>query len=312
MSLIRQLSALILPLLVWVSLQTSALADNRLKVVTTTSDLASLVQVVGGDRVQVRSIALPAQDPHSFEPRLTDLQQLQDAQLLVKVGLDHDLWIDRLLQEVENPAIQRGSLGYVDASVGIPLLEVRSRSLNLADGHNHGAGNPHYWLDPLNAEAITGVILEALYQIDPANASFYEANRLQFLAELEQKVSQWQQQLAPYQGIPLIAYHNSYPYLARRFRLNIIDFIEPRPGVSPSPTDLTRLLREIKEQRVAIVLREPYEPEPIPRLLSKKTGARVVTLVSSVGAIPEASDYFALFDYNVKALAQALSQMPAK
>lgn len=284
---------------------------SPIKVVTTTTDLASLVQVVGGDRVSVSSIALPAQDPHAFEPRLADLQRLQDAQLVVKVGLDHDLWIDRLLAETGNPELQRGGAGYVDASTVIPLLEVRSVSLAPSDGHNHGAGNPHYWLDPVNADGITGVILEALDRLDPAHGKLYEANRLAFLADLSQKVADWQSQLAPYQGVPLIAYHNSYPYLARRFRLNIIDFIEPRPGIPPSPAHLGKLLREIKAERIPVLIREPYEPDQVPRLLSQKTGVQVVTLVSSVGATPAVPDYFSLFDYNVSALRTALEKTAA-
>lgn len=299
---------LVLAVLLWWGCWQSSVAAVPLKVVTTTSDLASLVTVVGGDRVSVSSIALPAQDPHTFEPRLTDVQQLRSAQLVVKIGLDHDLWLDRLTQESGNPALQRGGEGYVDVSTVIPLLEVRSVSLAPADGHNHGAGNPHYWLDPLNADAMTGIIAAALAQIDPESSKTYEANRLAFLATLEQKVAGWQRQLAPYQGVPLIAYHNSYPYLARRFRLKIIDFIEPRPGIPPSPSHLTKLLREMKDEHVPVVIQELYESDRVPRLLSTRTGAEVVTLVSSVGAIPEVPDYLSLFDYNVHALATALGR----
>ncbi|MDX2098226.1 MAG: metal ABC transporter substrate-binding protein, partial [Leptolyngbyaceae cyanobacterium bins.59] len=277
-----------------------------IQVVTTTSDLQSLVEVVGGDRVSVRSIALPAQDPHSFEPKLGDVRQLRQAQLVVKIGLDHDLWLDRLLQDVDNPAIQKGGPGYVDTSQGIPLLEVQSRAIAPTDGHNHGAGNPHYWLDPLNAETMTGAILEGLERIDPENASTYETNRELFLGELKSRIADWQKQLAPYQGTPILTYHNSWPYLARRFRLNIVDAIEPKPGIPPSPNRLTALIREIKDQPIPIVIREPYEAEQIPTLLSRKTGAKVVTLISSVNAIPQATDYFSLFDYNVHNLLNAL------
>lgn len=278
-----------------------------LTVVTTTSDLKSLVEFVGCDRVRVSSIALPAQDPHSFEPRPSDFQQLKAADLVVKIGLDHDLWIDQMLAEVGTPAIRRGGAGYVDTSVGIPLLEVRSRAIAPLDGHNHGAGNPHYWLDPFNAQTMTGAIMEGLSRIDPDHANLYETNRASFLAQLDTKVADWEQQLASYQGQPVIAYHNSWPYLARRFRLNVVDYIEPKPGVPPSPTHLASLLREIQEQHISLIIKEPYESDQIPRLLSRKTGAAVATLVSSVGAVPQAQNYFSLFDYNIKALAEALN-----
>ena len=284
-----------------------AWADSTpLRVVTTTTDLKSLVEVVGGDRVTVTSIALPAQDPHSFEPRPGDFQMLKSAQMVVKVGLDHDLWIDSLLAETGNREIQRGGVGYVDASVGIPLLEVRSTSIAPIDGHNHGAGNPHYWLDPANAEVITGGILEGLERIDPNHAALYEANRSRFLTQLQERLTTWEQQLAPFRGQAILAYHNSWPYLARRFRLNLLDFIEAKPGIPPSPTHIAALLREIKDQQVAVIIREPYESDRIPRLLSSKTRVPVVMLVSSIGAIPQAYDYFSLFDYNISALLAAL------
>ncbi|MBD2100162.1 metal ABC transporter substrate-binding protein [Leptolyngbya sp. FACHB-261] len=286
----------------------SKINSGTIKVVATTSDLQSLVEAVGGTRVAASSIALPAQDPHAFEPRLANLQQLKGANLVVKIGLDHDLWFDKLLQETGNLELQRGGKGYVDASLGVPLLEVRSTTFAPTAGHNHGAGNPHYWLDPLNAQTMTGAIVEGLVKIDPDYADFYEANRTAFLLELDAKLTNWEQQLAPFQGIPVIAYHNSWPYLARRFRLKIIDYVEPKPGVPASPTHLAALIREIKAEHVSLVIKEPYEPEQIPKLLSKKTGASVVTLVSSVGALPAVEDYFALFDYNVRTLAQAFSQ----
>ncbi len=308
MALLRQLSLLAIYFTLWIFLLgvtvPTAWGAESIKVVTTTSDLKSLVQVVGRERVEVSSIALPAQDPHTFEPRLANLQQLKDAKLAVKIGLDHDLWFDRLLQQTNNPNLQRGGKGYVDASTGIPLLEVRSTTLAPTSGHTHGAGNPHYWLDPNNAETITGAIMEGLSRIDSEHAQFYQANRAAFLAELETKVTDWGKQLAPYQGLPIIAYHNSWPYLARRFRLNVIDYIEPKPGVPASPTHLTSLIREMKEQHVSLVVKEPYESEQIPQLLRRKTGAKVVTLISSVGAIPEVQDYFCLFDYNINALTQ--------
>jgi len=311
MVLLRRLCWLSICFSLWYllnSAEANALTPEPIKVVTTTSELKSLVQVVGGERVKVTSIALPAQDPHTFEPRVANLQQLMEAKLVVKIGLDHDLWIDRLLQEIGNPSLQRGGEGYVDTSIGIPLLEVRSTTIAPTPGHTHGAGNPHYWLDPLNAETMTGAIANGLMRVDPEHGKIYQANRAAFLTELRFKIADWKSQLAACRGLPMVAFHNSWPYLARRFRLNIIDYIEPKPGVPATPTHLAGLIRQMKNQHVPIIIKEPYESEQIPQLLSRKTGAKIVTLISSVEANPEVPDYFSLFDYNVNALVQALGK----
>src|SRR6516162_10264662 len=164
-------------------LASSALAQGRVQIVTTTTDLRSLVEAVGGDRVEAINLVPAAMDAEEYQPKPQDLVRLKNARLLVRVGLDYDLWLDRLLAQAGNPNLSRGGAGYVDASFGISVLEVRG--LSVGPGHAHGLGNPHYWLDPKNAEIITSTILEALARRDPANASIYEANRLAFVARLE-------------------------------------------------------------------------------------------------------------------------------
>jgi ABC-type Zn uptake system ZnuABC Zn-binding protein ZnuA len=293
--------------LIALSLQHPASARDKLKVVTTTTDLQSLVQAVGGERVEVVSLAAPIQDAEVYEPRPQDMARLHGADMVVKVGLDYDLWIDRMLKQSGNSEIQRGGRGYVDAAFGIPLLEVRSTSVAAQVGHSHGAGNPHYWLDPMNAEVISGAIMEALDRLDPDSAGTYEANRAAFIERLKHKVDGWKSRLQPFNGMTLIAYHNSWPYFARRFRLNIVDYIEPKPGIPPSPAQLAALVRKMQAERVSVIIKQPFEPEQIPRMLASRTGARVAVLAPSVGALPGISDYFALFDYNVKELAEALA-----
>lgn len=180
------------------------------------------------------------------------------------------------------------------------LLDVRAGGIGTADGHAHGRGNPHYWLDPANAEMITATLLEALARIDPQNAKRYEANRLAFLARLDAKMREWTEALrnAP----PLIAYHDTWPYFARRFRLRFVGVIETRPGIAASPSHLARLARLGKQERVGAIVREPHEPKRDADFLASRTGARVVVLASTVGAVPEARDYLSLIDYNVRAL----------
>jgi ABC-type Zn uptake system ZnuABC Zn-binding protein ZnuA len=280
-----------------------------LPVVTTTADLQSLVEAVGGDRVSVLSLVPPGSDAEEYAPRPQDLDRLRGARVVVRVGLDYDLWLDRLLRQSGKPALLRGGPGHVDASNAIVLLEVKGGGLS-GGGHSHGAGNPHYWLDPANADIITGNIVEALARLDPANARYYEQRRIDFLARLEQRIREWQAKLAPLAGKPLLTYHNNWPYLARRFKLNFVGTIEPRPGVAPSPAALAGLIRRMQDERVAVIVRHPQEPVRDVDFLARKAGARVAILAASVGDLPQARDYLALFDTNVAALTAAFSGEP--
>jgi ABC-type Zn uptake system ZnuABC Zn-binding protein ZnuA len=290
----------------WVALIAAhgvAVAQGRLSVVTTTGDLRSLTEAVGGAGVEVTALVPPGFDPEEYQPRPQDLVRVRKAQALVRVGLDFDLWADRLLAQASASA-RRGMPGYVDASFGIATLDVRGLSIG-GDGHAHGSGNPHYWLDPRNAEIITGNILAALAQIDPANADAYAANRLAFLARLDVKLKEWDQRLAGLRSTPLVAYHNSWPYFARRFRLEFIGTVEPKPGVPPSPAHLASLIGMMNARGARIIVRQPHEPTKDAAFVAQRTGGLVAVLAASVGALPNADDYVSLFDVNVAALRAA-------
>ena len=289
----------------WLALASSGFAQERIQIVTTTTALRSLTEAVGGERITAVSLVPPTMDAEEYQPKPQDVLRLKQARMLVRVGLDYDLWADRLLAQAGNRTIGRSGPGYVDASYGIAALELRGMSVGPGDGHAHGSGNPHYWLDPKNAEVITATILEALTRIDPANAAVYESNRAAFLARLSAKLAEWEARLAPLKGMPIVAYHNSWPYFARRFRLDFVGFIEVKPGVPPSPAHLAGIVRTMKARKVRIVVREPHEPQRDVAFVAGKAGAAVVTLAASVGALPQATDYIALFDTNVAALLAA-------
>jgi ABC-type Zn uptake system ZnuABC Zn-binding protein ZnuA len=298
-------SALIAVLLV---LASPAYAQDRIQIVTTTTDLRSLTEAVGGERVAAVSLVPANMNPEDYQPKPQDVLRLKNARMLVRAGLDYDLWVDRPLAQAGKPEIRRGGPAYVDASFGIAVLELRGMSVGPGDGHAHGSGNPHYWLDPKNAEIITGTILEALARIDPANAASYEANRSAFLARLRVKLTEWEAKLAPLQGMPIVAYHNSWPYFARRFRLDFVGFIETKPGVPPSPSHLAGIVKTMRERGVRIVVREPQEPERDVAFVASKTGALIVKLATSVGALPRTDDYVSLFDANIEALTSAAAK----
>ena len=280
----------------------SALAQARIAVVTTTTDLRSLVEAVGGEAVAATSLVPPQIDAEDYQPRPQDLLRLKAAAVLVRVGLDYDLWLDRLLAQVARPEISRGGAGYVDASSAIAVLEVRGMSVGRGDGHAHGSGNPHYWLDPSNAETISATILEALARIDTTSAPRYTTNRAAFVARLRARLPEWQARLAPARGVGIVAYHNSWPYFARRFRLNVAGFIEIKPGVPPGASHLADLVGTMRARDVRIVLREPHDPQRDIAFVADKAGARIITVAASVGALPQARDYIALFDTNIEAL----------
>ena len=282
------------------------LAQSRLEVVATTTDLRSLAEAVGGNRVMAVSLVPPGMDAEEYQPKPQDVLRLKNARLLIRVGLDYDLWLDRLLAQAGRPVISRGGPAYVDASLGVTVLELRGMSVGPGDGHAHGSGNPHYWLDPKNAETMTANILEALARIDPSNAATYEANRQAFLTRLNAKLTEWETKLNTLKSESIVAYHNSWPYFARRFRLNVIGFIETKPGVPPSPAHLAGIVRDMQKRGARIVVREPHEPERDVAFVASKAGAKVVTLAASVGAMPRTDDYIALFDFNVEALTSAV------
>jgi ABC-type Zn uptake system ZnuABC Zn-binding protein ZnuA len=253
----------------------------------------------------VTSLVPPNADPEEYQPRPQDITRLKEARLVVRVGLDFDLWFDRLIGRAERADLQRGRPGHIDAALDITLLDVHAHGVGPGDGHAHGSGNPHYWLDPKNAEIVTAHILVRLADLDPAHAKLYEENRLKFLDRLEAKLKEWEEKLRSLKGQAMIAHHNTWAYMARRFRLNFVGYVEPKPGVAPSPAYLNKLIKLIKDRDVRILVREPREAEKNLAFLAEKTGARIVLLAGSVGAAPGVDDYLALFDFNVQALLAA-------
>jgi len=284
----------------------AAPASAATRVVATTADLAVLAVAIGENLVEVETVVPPGSDPEAFEPRPGDLDKVRHADILVRVGLGYDYWLDRLIGQIADRRLMRGGEAYVDASAGIPLLEIRGQSVVNEGGHAHGVANPHYWLDPENAAIVTAGIAEALARRIPAEAARILANRERFLAGLNARLQRWSAQLAAFTGVKLIAYHNSWPYFARRFRLDIVDFIEPKPGVAPSPAHLAKLIAEGRRANVRAILHEPYEPDDASRLVAQKLGAPFVLLATSVESVAGVKDYLDLFEYNTATLAKAL------
>lgn len=275
----------------------AATALERLKVVTTTTDLQALVRRIGGDRVEVESLSAPDQDPHAIELKPVQLARLRNAALVVRIGLDHEPWFARL----------RATAPVLDASRGVRLLQGETPRLRAERrAHVHAYGNTHYWLDPENARPMTAAIAGRLATLRPADRSYFEANRAEFLQQLDTRLHGWNAVLAPYRGTKVVVIHDSWSYFADRFGLSIVAAAEPTPGVPPSPAELASLLSRMRQARVRLVVADPSSPAALVRQVAEQGGARAVTLVPSVGADPAAHDYLSLLDLNVQRLRDAL------
>ncbi len=278
-----------------------------LPVVTTSTDLAALVAAVGGDRVQVESLAAPLQDPHALEVKPGQLARLKVAALLVRIGLDHEPWLARVLRTLGDPRFAPRSPHDLDTSKGIELLQAETPRVR-GEGavHVHGFGNTHYWLDPENARPMTAAILEALARLAPGERAHFEASRARFLAALDAGLARWTAAMAPHRGTRVAVIHESWPYFARRFGLVVVAAVEPTPGVPPSPAYLATLTRRMREAGVRLLVAEPYSSASLVGQVAARSGAQIVTLIPSVGGDPDARDYLALFDLNVRRLTEAL------
>jgi zinc/manganese transport system substrate-binding protein len=275
---------------------------GTIKVVTTTTDMLSIAELIGGNKVSVTSIATGYQNPHFVDPKPSYIIGLSNADLFVTVGLDLEIgWSPQLLASSRNTKIQKGSPGYVDASAGITLLQVPT-SVNRAEGDIHIYGNPHYWLDPLNGKIIARNITDGLERVDPSGKSFYESNLKNFDDQIDAKIKDWQSKMAPLKGTKLIAYHNEWVYFETRFGLKIVDFMEPKPGIPPTPSQLVKVINEIKANNIKVIISSPYFTTSSSDVVSKQTGAKELTLATSVGAFSSIKNYFDLFDYNINQL----------
>ncbi|MBI3374142.1 MAG: zinc ABC transporter substrate-binding protein [Betaproteobacteria bacterium] len=266
---------------------------GKLQVVATSTDLKSLVERVGGDRVEVECLAAPDQDPHALEVKPAQLARLRRAALLVRVGLDHEPWLARL----------KTGVPVVDASRGLRLLQSETPRLRVErKAHVHAFGNTHYWLDPQNARPITAAILEALANLSPADRPRFAANREAFVVLLDAKIRQWTAALEPFHGARVVVIHDSWAYFAERFGLSIVAAVEPTPGVPPSPAELAALFKRMRETGVRVLIADPHSNPSLVRQVAEASGARTVTLHPSVTD----GDYLSLFDSNVQRLVSLL------
>jgi len=275
--------------------------------VTTSTDLKALVEAVGGDRVRVQSLASPLHDPHTLDLKPGQVSSLRTADLLVRIGLDHEPWLTRALLAARDQRVS-GQRYDLDASTHVELLQTETPRLRERGAtHVHGFGNTHYWLDPENARPMTGDIEAALARLRPADSVVFEENRRRFLARLDERLADWQRRMALYKGRRVVAVHDTWPYFCRRFGLVVVATVETTPGLPPTPATLATLPQRMKEAGVNVLIAEPSSNESVVRQIADRSGARRVTLVPSVGGDPGARDYLELFEVNITRLTAALA-----
>ena len=288
-------------------------AQNKLNVVTTTEDLASIAREVAGDRATIESIARGYQDPHFVEAKPSFILKLQRADVLIVVGRELEIgWLPPLIQQSRNAKIQPGAEAYLDASLECEILDIPTGQITRAMGDVHPLGNPHYWLDPENGKRIAKQIADKLSKLRPNDRATFEQRRADFTARLDAAEKRWLAQMAPYKGTKVVTYHNSFPNFAKRFGLDIIGFVEPRPGIPPSPQHTLDLMNEMKRQNVKIILVEPYFDLKTPNAIARETSGVVLVMPPSVGGVKEVTDYFKLFDYDINLLVDAIKKTGAK
>ena len=301
-------------LLVFVlALSPGAFAQGKLNVVTTTEDLGSLAREIGGDKVAVTALAKGYQDPHFVDPKPSFILAVSRADVLIVVGRELEIgWLPPLLTSSRNGKIQAGSNGYLDASMNVKILEIPTGQITRAMGDVHPLGNPHYWLEPGNGRRIAQAIRDKFSQLSPGNASYFAQRYSDFDTRLAAGEKRWDAALAPYKGSKLVTFHRSWPNFMERWDLDVIGYVEPKPGIPPTPQHTLEVIDAMKREGAKLIVVEPYFDLKTPQSIATQVGGKVLVLAPSVGGTKEATDYIQLFEYDVNQLAATLKQITGK
>ncbi|MGH9464464.1 MAG: metal ABC transporter substrate-binding protein [Thermoanaerobaculia bacterium] len=300
----------------WHSLSIAALvvlalagpALGELSVVATTPDLGALAAAVGGNAVSVLVLAKPTEDPHYVDARPSHIVTLNRADALIEGGAELEIgWLPPLVESARNRDLQPGAPGRIVASEGVQLLDVPA-VLDRSRGEIHAAGNPHFMMDPSNAGIVAGHVGDAFCRLDPGECPRYRGNLATFQTRLDEKTKEWTALLAPFAGRRVVTYHATWRYFLQRFGLRSEIYLEPKPGIPPSPPHLAEVIARMNAEGIKVILVEPYQPLRTAEAVASHTGATVVPVAQFPGALPDTDDdYIRLMDANVRAIAAALA-----
>jgi zinc/manganese transport system substrate-binding protein len=280
----------------------------KLNVVATTPDLASIAKEIGGEHIELTILAKPTEDPHFVDAKPSLIVKLNRADVLIEGGAELETgWLPHLLDQSRNAKLAAGAPGHVVCSQGVPLKEIPT-ALDRSKGDIHAAGNPHYLVDPANAKIVAQNITEAFCSLDEKSAAAYRANLKRFTEALDAKMAEWQKKLEPFKGQQVVAYHNSWLYFGDCFGLKIDLFLEPKPGVPPTPRHLADVILKMKADKIHVILVDPYLDRRTAETAASRTGATVVDMTQFPGGVKGTEGgYIALMDYLVNAVAKALA-----
>jgi zinc/manganese transport system substrate-binding protein len=285
------------------------IAKDKLNIVTTTTNLASIAKTIGGEHVNVSSISTGKEDPHFIEAKPSYMLKAKDADLWIRNGLELEIGYEELIIEgSRNQRIRIGSPGHLDASEGITPLEVPILKIDRSMGDVHPLGNPHYWLDPENGKIIAQNICRRLKQLDPEHADDYDRNLASFERKIDNAMAGWSAKLKPFEHSKIVTYHRSWSYFANRFNLDIVAELEPKPGIPPGPAHILKVINIMKSEKVRIILMEPFYNRDDADAVAKKTDAKVVVVPNAVTGQKKTGDYIAMIDNVVTQLSEALRQ----
>lgn len=286
----------------------TSVCDAKLNVVVTTPDLASIVKEIGGNEVEITTLARPTEDPHFVDARPSFIARLNKADALVEGGAElESAWLGPLLEGARNPKIVSGAVGRIACNEGVRMLEVPTE-LDRSKGDIHAAGNPHYLIDPANARIVATHVADAFGKLDPKSAGVYGGNLKKFADALGEKLIAWEKTLSPFKGQRIVSYHNSWPYFSERFGVKVDLFLEPKPGIPPTPAHLAGVIAKMKEEKVRVIFVEPFLNRKTAETVGRNAGATALDVSQFPGGVKGTEGgYIALVDYLVNALAKTLA-----
>ncbi len=319
-------------------------AEAAVKVVATQGTYASIAREIGGDRVVAESIVEGAADVHFVKPKPSYAVMLQDADLFISTGLDLELWAPVLVNKSGNRAIADGGVGYVAAAHGVDLLE-KPTSLDRSAGDVHIFGNPHIQTSPINISAVAGNVATGLCKVDPQGCAIYRANLAAFQDRLARRLygdvlvellgtatldplarngrlvgfleergrladlGGWFAEALPFRGRSIICYHKDWTYFASLFGLNVVDYVEPKPGIPPTARHVAELIERIEREDIEVLVSANYFERSKPQLIADRTGIVPVVVPMSVGGEPGVETYFDLVDLWIARLREAFARV---